>query len=212
MMTNLDLKRLERRAWTSFFQDGLLDIFMGLVLLAVGIPAVLPGIFRTELSQNAAGAVLMVFAFLPYWAGKRFVTVPRTGRVEFSRARNSRQTKVAIIYGVSVVIVFLLIILGLSSSPRAWAQRLGVEGFLALSIVGWMFLILGLASCFADYTREYVIAALYALAFGGTVLLHNPIMFIVAGLLAVLMGLVVLVRFLRRHPVHLKELPVEGSI
>ena len=203
MTTNTDLKQLERKAWTSFFQDGLLDIFMGLVLVAVGFPAMLPGIFITGLSQDVAGAVLMVLAFLPYWGGKRFITVPRTGRAEFSRARKSRQTKAAVIYAISAVagaIVFLMTMLGLRSSPPAWVQSLGVEGFLALGIGGWMFLILGLGSYFTDYTRGYVIAALYALGFGGKVLLHNPITFIIAGMLAVLMGLVVFVRFLRTHP------------
>ncbi len=123
-MTNLDLKQLERRAWTSFFQDGLLDIFMGLALLAIGIPAMLPGLFGTELRQNAGAAVLMLFAFLPYWAGKRFMTVPRMGRAEFTRARKSRQTKVAMLYAVSVVagvIVSLMVMLGLGASPPAWA-------------------------------------------------------------------------------------------
>jgi hypothetical protein len=51
-----------------------------------------------------------------------------------------------------------------------------------------------------DYTRGYLIAALYALAFGGKVLLHNPIVFVVAGIVGVLMGLAVFVRFLRTHP------------
>ena len=203
MTTNTDLKELERKAWTSFFQDGLLDILMGLALLAVPIPAMLPGIFTSELSQDAAAAVLMVLAILPYWGGKRFITVPRTGRAEFSRARKSRQTKAAVIYAISAVagaIVFLITMLGLSSSPPAWAPRLGVSGFVALGIGGWMLLIVGLGSYFTDYTRGYVIAALYALAFGGKVLLHNPITFIIAGMLAVLMGLVVFVRFLRTHP------------
>jgi len=203
MTTDTDLKQLERKAWTSFFQDGLLDILMGLALLAVRIPAMLPGIFTSELSQDVAAAVMMALALVAYWAAKRFITVPRTGWAEFSRARKSRQTKAAVIYAISAVagaIVFLITMLGLSSSPPAWVQRLGVNGFLALGIGGWMFLIVGLGSYFTDYTRGYVIAALYALAFGGKVLLHNPITFIIAGMLAVLMGLVVFVRFLRTHP------------
>jgi len=203
-MTNeLDLKHLERRAWTSLFEDGLLDIFMGLVLLATGIPAVLHRVFTSELSQDVAAAALMVLAFLPYWAGKKWVTLPRAGRAEFSKARKSRQTRVALIYAVSVVVgavVFLMAMLRLSVNPPAWMQKLGPDGFLALGIGGWMLLILGLASYFTDYKRGYVIAALYALAFGGSVLLHNPITFIVAGTLAVLMGLAVFGRFLRAHP------------
>ena len=203
MTTDTDLKQLERRAWTSFFRDGLLDIFMGLVLLAVGIPAMLSGIFTSELSQNVAAAILMVVSFLPYWGGKKFITVPRTGRAEFSRARKSRQAKAAVVYAISMVvgvIVFLMIMLGLSSSPPEWVRGLGVEGFLALGIGVFVFVIVGLASYFMGYTRGYVIGALYAFAFSGSVLLHSPMIFVVAGTVAVLMGLAVLVRFLRTHP------------
>lgn len=203
MTTNINLKDMERKAWRSLFQDGLLDIFMGLVLLAVGIPAMLPGIFTSELWQNAGAAVLSVLALLFYWAGRRFITVPRLGRARFSEARKSRQTKAAVVYAISMVVgavVFLMIMLGLSPSPPGWVQRLGVPGFLALGIGGWMLLILGLGAYFTDFTRGYVIAELYALAFSGTVLLHNPIMFIVAGTLAVLMGAVVFIGFLRKYP------------
>jgi hypothetical protein len=213
MMDSVDLKQLERKAWTSFFGDGVLDTFMGLVLLAVGTSAVLPGIFRSELSQNLAAAFLMVFAFLPYWAGKRWVTIPRVGRAEFSRAPKSRQTRVVVTYALSVVVgvvVLLAVMLGLSSNPPTLVRRLGAEGFLALGIGGWVFLVIGLASYFMDYARGYVIAALYALAFGGTVLLHNPVMFVVAGLLAVLMGLVVFVPFLRSHPTPPNRKPGAG--
>jgi MFS family permease len=203
MTTNMNLKQIERKAWTSFFQDGLLDILMGLALLAVGIPAVLPSIFTSELWQNAGAAVLMVLALLFYWAGKRFITVPRLGRAKFSQARKSRQTKAAVIYAISMVvgvIVFLMVMLELSSSPPGWVQRLGVRGFLAVGIGAWMLLIIGLGSYFTDFTRGYVIAALYVLAFSGTVLVSNPIMFIIAGALAVVMGVVVLVRFTREYP------------
>jgi len=50
-----------------------------------------------------------------------------------------------------------------------------------------------------------VIAVLYALAFSGTVLLHNPIMFIIAGTMAALMGVVVLIRFIREYPIATQE-------
>jgi MFS family permease len=214
MTTNMNLRQIERKAWTSFFQDGLLDIFMGLVLLAVGIPAVLSNILTSELHQDAAAVVLMVLAFLPYWAGKRLITVPRIGRAKFSRERKSRQTKAAVIYAISVivgVIVFLMVMLGLSSGPPTWVQRLGVDGFLALGIGGFMLFIMGLASYFTDFTRGYIIAALYALAFSGTVLLHNPIMFIIAGTLAVLMGVIVLIRFIREYPVAAQGPPSERA-
>jgi len=203
MTTNINLKDMERKAWTSFFDDGLLDVLMGLTLLAVGIPAMLPNFFVSELRQDAASAALMVLALFVYCLGKRFITMPRIGRARFGPTRKAKLRKTTVIYAISVVvgaIVFLMIMLGLSPSPPGWVQRLGVPGLLALGIGGWMLLILGLGAYFTDFTRGYVIAALYALAFSGTVLLHNRIMFIVAGTLAVLMGGVVFIGFLRKYP------------
>lgn len=135
MSENVNLKQIERKAWTSFFQDGLWDILLGLSLLLLGIPDLFPRSFTSELRQNAAYVVFAALDLLIFWAGKRFVSVPRMGRVKFGAARKAKQTKAAVIYGISVVagvIALLTIMLGLSSSPPAWVQWLGVRGFLAL--------------------------------------------------------------------------------
>jgi len=37
MTDNLDLKELEKKAWRSTFQDGLWDIYFGLLIFGMGI-------------------------------------------------------------------------------------------------------------------------------------------------------------------------------
>ncbi len=203
MSADVNLKETERKAWTSYFQDGLWDIYFGLMLLVVGIPALLPDIFTSELRQIGAWVVLMGLAFVISWAGKRFITVPRLGHARFGRERKAKQKKTAAVYGISVlagVIVFLLF-LAQSTSPSRGIPWLGSAGLVALGIGAWMMLIFGLGSYFMDFPRGYVIGALYVLGFSGTVLLHNPIMFIVAGTIILLTGLVVLIRFLHKYPI-----------
>jgi hypothetical protein len=200
MATDMDFRQIERKAWMSFFEDGLLDVFMGLNLLAVGIPGLLPSFFASELRQNAAYVALMVPALFVYWLGKRFITMPRIGRARFGPTRKSKQRKTAVLYSISVLaglIVFLVFQMWTTgpSQGTPWSA----PAVIALGIGAWMLLILGLASYFMDFTRGYVVAALYALAFSGTILLHNPIMLITAGAVATLMGLIVFVRFLRRY-------------
>lgn len=200
MTTNINLKDVERKAWMSFFEDGLLDVFMGLNLLAVGIPALLPHFFVSELRQNAAYVALMVPALFVYWLGKRFITMPRMGRARFGPTRKSKQRKTAVLYSISVLaglIVFLVFLM--PTTGKSQGTPWSAPAVFALGIGAWMLLILGLGSYFMDFTRGYVIAALYALAFSGTILLHNPIMSITAGAVAMLMGLIVFVRFLRRY-------------
>lgn len=213
MPQSVNLKQIERNAWMSFFEDGLLDVLMGLTLLAVGIPAMLPNFFVSELRQDGASAVLMVLALFVYWLGKRFITMPRIGRARFGPIRKAKLRKTAVIYGISALaglIVFLVFLMRTTgpSQGTLWAAPVVV----ALGIGAWMLLILGLASYCLDFTRGHVIAALYALAFSSTVLLHNPIMFIMAGAVAVLMGLIVFVRFLRKYRIPSAGPPLKGAL
>ena len=42
MTNHVDLKRLERKVWTSFFEDGLWDIYLGILLMAMsGVATIL---------------------------------------------------------------------------------------------------------------------------------------------------------------------------
>jgi hypothetical protein len=204
MTTDMDLKRLERKAWRFSFQDGLLDIYLGLLLVVLSIPELLPGIFTSELREYAAYAGLALIAFVVYWAAKRFISAPRMGRARFGPARKARQTRAAIVYGVSAlggVIVLLLALVWRSGAPGGASAWMGARELFALGIGFWMMLIFGLGSYFTDFIRGYLIGALYALAFGGAILLGEPILFALCGAIIVLLGLVVFVRFLRAHPV-----------
>ena len=81
----LDLQELERRAWLSDFQDGLFDIFLGLMRLA--------GALDTGLSYAGVRAGVRIPAYLPIVglaclsviAGKYFITLPRMGRVAYAK-------------------------------------------------------------------------------------------------------------------------------
>jgi hypothetical protein len=74
MVSNLDLKQLERKAFRSTFQDGLWDIFLGLLLLNMGGGTLLGGSGMSPLwamvgLTGFAGLVLLLF-----WAGKKTIT------------------------------------------------------------------------------------------------------------------------------------------
>jgi hypothetical protein len=208
MTTDTDLKRLERKAWKFSFQDGLLDIYLGLLLVVLSIPELLPGVFTSELTEYAAYAGLALVAFLIYWVTKRYVSAPRMGHARFGPARKAKQTRAAIVYGVSAlggVVVLLLTLVWRSGAPGGGSPWLGARELFALGIGFWMMLFFGLGSYFTDFGRGYAIGALYALAFGGTILLGEPVLFAFCGAIIVLWGLVVFVRFLRAHPLPEEE-------
>jgi hypothetical protein len=203
MTTDMDLKQLERRAWRSSFQDGLLDIYLGLLLVLLSIPALLPGIFTSELREYAGYVGFALVAFVVYWWAKRYVSGPRMGRARFRATRKARQTRAKVVYGVSALGGAMLLLLALawrSGAPGGGSPWLGSPELFALGIGFWMMLVFGVGSYLLDFGRGYLIGALYALAFGGAILLDQPGVFLICGVILVFVGLIVFVRFLQTHP------------
>jgi hypothetical protein len=198
----ISLAQIERKAWMSYFDDGLLDIFLGLVLLIVGVSDLLGDSLGSRLWVYAVYALLVGMACLGYWAGKRFMTVPRLGRVVFGPARQARRRKTAIILVVQIIVGMLL-----TGMLAAALLRVPLGGapfsrstLLAITVGLWAMIGVSLIAYFLDYTRGYLIATMYGIGFGGVELLGNPVTLFVAGAVTVALGTFVLIRFLRKHP------------
>lgn len=208
MSENVNLKQIERKAWTSFFQDGLLDILIGLLLLLMVVPDMLSDVFPSKSPQYGMTVALAGLAVVIFWAGKRFMTMPRLGRVKFVRARRVQKMRVAAPLAAASLFTGILMASILLAQRNGGSVLEAVAGSRALAALGlavWMILIFSLASYFMDFTRGYVIGVLCALGLAGTVLFDNPIMFLLAGGVIVLMGLVVLIRFLRKYRIPAQE-------
>jgi hypothetical protein len=77
-----NLKEIEKRAYMSYHQDGLLDIFAGLYILGFGL-----GIIMDVLWEFGFGVIMpaiLIATVLPIWIeAKRKITMPRIGFVNF---------------------------------------------------------------------------------------------------------------------------------
>jgi len=69
MSEMIDLHHVERRAWRLYFQDGLWDIFLGLLFLGTGLRA---------LTGNLWFYLLVLAGVLALILGKRWITLPMT--------------------------------------------------------------------------------------------------------------------------------------
>jgi hypothetical protein len=94
-MSTLDLGRIERQAWQSYHEDGLMDIAFGSLLLFVYV-----GSTADRLHWGAIVALLLVGPALAL--AKRVVTAPRLGSVEFSAARKGRKRRVVLFIAAAV--------------------------------------------------------------------------------------------------------------
>ncbi len=187
-MQNLDLGQIERRAWQSYHQDGLMDIAFGVLLLFV---------FAGSVADRYRWvAYLLLLLVGPALAiSKRLVTAPRMGAVEFGPVRKARKLSVVLFIAAMVGATALVpVVLGgygwLRAHPVAVGVGLGFMVLLAFSAVAY----------WLDLRRMYAVGLLFGGAFTLTELLDTPVPFLVAGSLVALSGAVRLVAFLRRYP------------
>jgi hypothetical protein len=211
MSNDLDLKVLERKAWRSAFQDGLWDIYLGLILVAFAVSAWLDKQPIKDDLQMGIYIGVMVFGMVVLYVGKRFITIPRMGTVKFGASRQKRRKVVQLVLFISLLVGLLLWWLSASAlgrdggMPTKWM-------FPAFWVLNTLF-VFGAGAYFLNYERLYVIGFFYALSLPLDVFVKqvtkidmDVYIFLGAGLIVVVMGVVYLLRFLRDYqPVELRQ-------
>jgi hypothetical protein len=208
MNAQLDLKELERKAFRSTYQDGIWDIYFGVIVICMSIFIYRPASGYSPMNILLALAAMAV-AYSLFWAAKKYITLPRMGQVRFGPQRKRRRLiLILVMSGVVLVQVgFLAFQLLAWANPEVGAK---FNSFLldrdvmdlAVAAVGALFVgpSMVLVAYFIDYTRGYYIAFLIALAVFLMIYLNRPIYPIIIGVLIAIPGLVLFVRFLRSYP------------
>ncbi len=210
MQTHYDLKEIERRAFRATFQDGLWDIYLGIVFTAFGIgPILRSGLGLSEDSTMIVHIGLLIIAMLILLAGKKLITRPRLGHVKFGQQRQRKLSKVRIVLALSVIS-------GLIVFAALAGDSLEMTG-LSIVFAANILLVLGAMAHFLDYDRLFVYAVLWAASFPVGLLLEKhtglhdaPSVFVATGGLAIVVGSVLLVRFLRTYTPAPTEEPTNG--
>ena len=220
MTQSLNLKELERLAFRRTFQDGLLDIYLGGLFAsfaAFGF-TIFPGSQTgslTTLLYYLAGSGL---SGLVFWLGKKYITLPRIGLVNFGPARQKRKRDLILALAVIVAVQVLVVLLQFAAlrSPAAHeglASFLGQAGSanLMVAVFAVIFVAPGmlLIAYKADIPHGYYHAVVMALGVFLMILLDQAGWMVLGGALILVPGLVQLVRFLRRYPV--EHLPDERA-
>ncbi|MFX0008852.1 MAG: hypothetical protein ACFE9R_00945, partial [Candidatus Hermodarchaeota archaeon] len=115
MEEQIDLKGLERKAWRSTFQDGIWDIFMGLLILGLSIAPFgekigLSGELGSMIIVLCWNSIAVVFLIL----GKKFITVPRIGYVKFGAKRKKVKKRLLTFLVFNFVLALLFLFINLS--------------------------------------------------------------------------------------------------
>ncbi len=217
MDSQLNLKELERKAFRSTYQDGLWDVQLGLIVIGMAF-----FIFRPDEGYGPRNIFLMLLAFslanLVFWAGKKFITVPRMGQVTFGPLRKQKARTLAIVLGVVILIqVGIVVLTGVGRSNAGFGAQLSAllggssMDQMLVATLGSLFVgpSMILIAYFNDFLRGYYIAIMMALAVFLMILFNHPVYPIVIGALILIPGMVLFVRFLRKYPLHKEKVAHE---
>jgi len=195
------LKQVERRAYRSTFDDGVYDIFFGMGFLILGW---IPVLRNLGVPRN--------FEYLPFlvlplilWLGKRYITIPRLGAVEFSSKRKARRLLFLVACaGFFLLTLPLLIIQPFKNFGADLSENVGLP--MAVGMVAGPRVIA--MAYFLDCPRMYIYAALLFFALPHSGLLHDfigsPLNTLISmglpGLVILTYGLTLLVNFMKKYP------------
>jgi hypothetical protein len=211
---DIDLKAIERNAWRSVFQDGLWDIYLGLLLLGMGSGDLVEGLGLPDAARIAVSAGLTVPAMLLLWGGKRFITTPRVGRFKLGGQAKARRMKARLLTTASVLFglvlfLFTSYVVKVGNPFKTLDLKVFFPAVYVLNMLG----VFWLGAVFLDYSRLYLIGLMFALPVPLDFFLRETMGirlggWAFAGPAAVVLavGLVHFVRFLREYP-----LPVESA-
>ncbi len=195
-----NLREIERKAYMSYHQDGLLDIFAGFYVLGFGL-----GIMIDILWESGFGAImpaLLVATALPVWiAAKRKVTMPRIGYVNFGTRGAGKITAVFIgvlVAGLGAFFVFTLATV--QSESRQWLDLILENGMLIVGLGSLVVCTLFGYSMGLKRLHAYGLLALAALAIGHFTGIFIAYIMIALGTTVMTVGLALLVSFVRKYP------------
>ena len=211
MQEAVTLKEIERRAFVSYHADGLLDIYIGVMLLLTPLSVFLKNNLSGEWVGTAVTIGLIGCACTGYILLKRHFTLTRLGMAEFGAFRRRRKNILCFVLAVSVAITLALF----TFSMAVWhgyvtdvADILNNPVLLGTFLAVKLFVVLSLIAFFLDFTRGYLIGAILGLSVGLDITFNQPLFPLAGGVILSVIGTVYFIRFLRNNPV--PEIP-EGE-
>ena len=199
MSQTIDLKEIERKAFTSYFQDGFWELMLGLVLLQIAGGRILEYFGLSDYW----GAAIAFFGVLLMVVGKKTITVPRMGHVNFGPARKRSLMKVTLILSISVAFSLIGYLIA-ASSPNIEMDRLTFPILFAVKAI----VVFAIMAYLMDFDRLYF----YGVLIGISMLVGEiwyistgfyyaiSIVFGFSSLSLIVIGSVLLYRFLNAYP------------
>ncbi|UCG62258.1 MAG: hypothetical protein JSV52_02960 [Candidatus Zixiibacteriota bacterium] len=200
MKQMISLKEIERRAYRSTFQDGIYDILFGMIFL---ILAWIPALDKVNIPRTY-GYLLILLPVLMVWIGKRQITIPRLGAVEFGPTRRTRKMLFLIVVAAFFFLNMPLLLMMGDGFGGGLLEHAGIPVAAGLVVTP----VIVVAGYFLDCPRMFVYAALMAFSIPQSSFMYDfvgwPFNSVISlgipGLVILIYGLTLLSGFLTKYP------------
>jgi len=198
----LNLKDLERKAYLFYYQDGLLELFIGLWFL----------IFCFGIAHDAVsylGGTIPPIGFALFVIAKKSITVPRMGLVNFSQTRQFRIKKEKIFFFIffAVTVVTGAVVYFIHNDIPSNIQEL-----MKTFIMAPMGLLIAISLWFVAFWKQlfrfyiFCFVVIGAVFIGPLLEMAPPTYFAIPGVVMVISGSIMLSIFLNKFPKPAKEI------
>ncbi|MFX1571798.1 MAG: hypothetical protein ACFFB0_03540 [Promethearchaeota archaeon] len=214
MPEDIDLTVLEKKVYQRYFEDGIWDLFLGMIIFSLGFAPLFSLFINIPDPWNYIFPALGVniLALLIFFFGKKYITVPRIGFVKFGPKRKAKQKKLRLFLFIVFIINIILIILPITGI----SSHIQIEQYILSLLIGFGAFTLPfcVVAYFLDFTRLYYYAFSIGLGFFLTELLASTfggpfnmsLIFCGIGGIILIIGLIYFIRFLKQNPLP-KDIP-----
>ena len=210
MGENIDLKTVEKKIFKTSGEDGLLDIYLAILFIGMGFFGVFWEFFPLPWNIIILYSIILGIAFPFFYFAKKYITAPRTGIVKLSVKTSPTKKRLLLFLIINVIITFIMFIFTL-------IKPFGIQTdpIVTMLVIGLLFITLPISGLayFLKTPRIYLTAIVMGLSLLVSEIIHpfigSPfhfaIAFSISGTIVLIMGVVVLIRFLRKYPLPNEE-------
>jgi len=207
MSEPISLKQVERKAFRLNFEDGLIDIQIGMVMLLLGAADRLGEVGFGIWGMLAAVVLAIAFQGLLALVKRAFI-LPRVGRIKFSPHRRRRVWTLHWIVLATVILSFALV-MGVRFIARSNANLASSRTAIWVIVIFFAVVVLAIFAGMTYFLDEprlllhgvmifFAVPAYFALQEYTEITSSLP--YLVVGSIALVIGLTLLLRFLRKYP------------
>ncbi|MCJ7622051.1 MAG: hypothetical protein MUO76_01010 [Anaerolineaceae bacterium] len=202
MSENISLKKLEKRAFKTYHDDGTWEAGVGLFMVYMALYERLFGTVEPEaIRYLLLGFGVSLLLYAPFWALKKYFVTPRLGRVEFSETRKKRSKKAIVIVVIAVTLTFIPLIatILIKNSLVDWEGYRYPHAAIEIGAGIFIALVMTLIAYFQDFDRLYVYGVLMGMTMTTTWIIEDTYPFAIAGGIIFATGTFFFISFFRKY-------------